>query len=344
MCDKGSGATAAVAQSDAALEQYFSEVSDNMSLPCMGSESFSQGFHRSRPGCSAEDIAAWYMEHQDDVLSLLNSCMKLCSKTKPKDKRKMDEVFEKTKFQPEGVPVGAPREVDLSMLQRVLDGRPHPNDLYDLEGSLVKFIVCSADPEERYILCLLWTVVYIGMRGAVRCEYFLVELEAAHETRAERLKCKPQVRLLEAWKAMFSLQQEECCAWDSVIQALFGLRDYLKHPSDVMTCGLHPAYMCPADVTYDIDHARTKSVSVGIQVKVTKPKEREKRGSVFSRRKISRRGQAIFDSDYSDDDEVPFCREHGVGCNMDCGELVRCASHGATCTNSGCRNLEVINE
>lgn len=332
-----------VVATDTALHQFKADVVESMSLSCMGTESFALGFHRARPACSTEEIFNWYMEHQEDVISTINSNMKLASNSKPKDRTKMKQLLDKTKFNVEGGPVGEYREIGTDMLQRVLDGSPHPQDLYDLEGGLVKLVVCSSEVDERYALCLLWVLAFSGMRGISDCQHFLNELGVAYQSRGERTKCMPQVRLQEAWKRMHSLHWEEVCRWNGVMQAMFSMRDHLRHPQDIMTCGLHPAYMCPSDDSYDTDQARTKNACVGIPFKVSTSKEREKRGSVFPRRAASRRGQLVYDSEDSDDD-VPFCRVHGSGCELDCADILRCEVHGLSCDKFDCVNLEPILE
>jgi len=312
MRDNNNSAAGAAGVADS-VSQFKVDIAEEMALTSLGNAEFAQGFHNQPADESKDEFYEWYLGNEETVLCSISSNLKLSATESKKKKNQVNVVLDKTTFNPDGVHQGKHRPVELEQLKRLYTCSASPQEVYDLEGALVKFAVTSTEPCERYAFCLMWVAAYIAMRGTKDCEAFVHQVEFAYLRRENRLKCRPQMALAELWKHVHQLQWEEDSSWDTAINTLFHLRRYLKKPLDVMCCGVHPSHMCPQDTNYDWDRSRSKSVCAGVIRKQSTPKEREKRGAVFARFKVTTREFDMYHGNDSESDgelDVEHCRRY----------------------------------
>lgn len=313
---------------------YATDVEEELTLFSIGSSDFLHGFHPSEPCPNHEAVPEWAVKNQDRVLRLIESNL---NKAQPSNlKRKV--------FNTESVPRGSPRPITTEMLDRVIDFEATPQELYDLEGSLVKLAVSCSEHDERYSYLLMWAMVYSEMCGFVWGERFLADLDAAYKTRGARTKCSGQVTLKELWARSMTRFTLEFRAWNRVLQSMFDLRSKIREPLDVMSCGNHAAYLCPEDDAFDHDATRSRYCVTPLRAAKRRLPERELSAEVFLRGRAQSRLSNRYEEEDSEEEDEEYgapafnadivSRDHPSYCNI----------HGGGCRGKNCNILDPIVE
>jgi hypothetical protein len=145
-----------------------------------------------------------------------------------------------------------------NIMELVLTKDATREQLWLIEGALIRLMMCTEDGQCRMALVKLWACVYKAKSGLDLQLSFFALVDAVVDIRYELLACRPQTSMQVTHSVFMDLRQEEEAEWRCLFKEIFDLRSRWKYPADLMCCGVHPPYQCPVDVSFDREWHRSE--------------------------------------------------------------------------------------
>jgi hypothetical protein len=128
----------------------------------------------------------------------------------------------------------------------LLSGTASAEQIWCLEGYLLRLLLGCSDPWARYSLSLMWAAVYRGTTGQRVGPHYFTELSYAVKVRQKMWMCERPSPLWKAYQRQRDRLSHEMHCWDFFINRLFRMRAFLHNPADVLTYGLGDEHECAA--------------------------------------------------------------------------------------------------
>ena len=146
--------------------------------------------------------------------------------------------------------------IPCNIMDLVLTRQASREQLWVLEGALVRLMLVSDDAVARHQYVLLWMAVFLAKTGSSVPRSFHFHVRKVEDARYGVLTCEEQTTLEELYERRMDTAQAEIREWTDLFRAMFKLRRRWAFPADLMSCGVHPPYSCPFDVDFDRDWSR----------------------------------------------------------------------------------------
>lgn len=167
-----------------------------------------------------------------------------------KQQRESQERIGGKKHDFEGVCIWT--ELPGDIMELVMSGSAIREQLWVLDGVLVRSMLAADEPFDRAAFCVMWFALFKARTGKMFSRG-ISEVDDLLLLRRDLVRCRPQDSLFDnhfqTWKS-YSVEQHD---WLELFERINVSRMNWKSNADVMSCAHHACYTCPYDAQFDVD-------------------------------------------------------------------------------------------
>ena len=138
----------------------------------------------------------------------------------------------------------------IDVMADILSGTVSTEQIWCLEGYLLRLLLGCNDPWARYSLSFMSATVYRGTTEQRVGPHYFTELSYAVKARQRIRTCERPSPFWEVYQRQRDRLSHEMHGWDSSINRSFRMRAFLHNPADVLTYGLNDEHERAADASH----------------------------------------------------------------------------------------------